>query len=683
MTALAHRLADRFWPTPTLHKTAVVRESLLAMWLLLPAAAALAWLIAATSRTWRTIDWPLTAVLFSLYLLSTRLYMARYWDAPAIRMRGAHGRILSWSAALIVGPIALWFDIVGVLINQWLTRRRTEKHHWLPALLLTLTRETLLGLLGLWLWQQWLLPALASQWGRLGLLLLARLVLLLLIAGLLYAVNEYGRSPDWLERGQRTYKFWIAATLFLAAAEPLALLGTLIYNRAGAAIYILFWLGLLGLGWLAHRLDRTAVYNQNRAHEMTQLERLGRLALKQPVDAPNLTELLAEHIPDIFPNAWVEIRLFPDSILFAQGEVWLPAPEAIWQQTNGAEEYTLVAALPEAVAQGYGKTGLLVPICQPHGTCVGGIYLLRPLPRRVQHWATSVQRLAEQIGAVLERVAQFNDALAAQASAYEEEVYAQAYQAEVYAQALAYEQVTKELAVAGQIQATFLPENVPLIPGWNVAVSLEPARETSGDFYDFIPLPNGRIGLVVADVADKGMGAALYMALSRTLIRIYAAEHDTNPAQALAAANRRILADTTSDLFVTVFYAVLDTATGVLTYCNAGHNPPMLHGQNGRLPQTLTRTALPLGLFPDLEWAQESVQLEPGDVLVVYTDGLVEAEDEAMRFFGEQRLLSVVAKHVQRSAEVIENKIVTAVYDFTGERALLDDMTLLVITRDP
>jgi sigma-B regulation protein RsbU (phosphoserine phosphatase) len=246
-----------------------------------------------------------------------------------------------------------------------------------------------------------------------------------------------------------------------------------------------------------------------------------------------------------------------------------------------------------------------------------------------------------------------------------------------------HQKVAQELALAGEIQASFLPEALPNIAGWQLAATLQPARETSGDFYDFIRLSNGRLGIVVADVVDKGMGAALYMALCRTLIRTYAVEYDAQPDLVFEAANRRILLDTHTNLFVTVFYGILDPNTGTLTYGNAGHNPPYLLTEKHRDPvQALRSTGLPLGIFKDATWMQESVQLAPGDALVLYTDGIPEAQNRAEEFFGEKRWVEIAQGNLGRSAQDMQDALLAGVHRFMGDAPQLDDITLMVVVRE-
>ncbi len=174
------------------------------------------------------------------------------------------------------------------------------------------------------------------------------------------------------------------------------------------------------------------------------------------------------------------------------------------------------------------------------------------------------------------------------------------------------------------------------------------------------------------------------MALSLTLLSTYAVEYDTQPELALSAANRRILADTRAGLFVTVFYGVLDPSSGELTYCNAGHNPPYLFsGRNGNAVQELDRTGLPLGILEDGTWQQGTAHLAPGDVLLMYTDGITEAQDGEESFFDEDRLLEIVRGGLGRSAQDIQDGLIAQVDAFVGDAPQSDDITLMVVVRGP
>jgi sigma-B regulation protein RsbU (phosphoserine phosphatase) len=256
-------------------------------------------------------------------------------------------------------------------------------------------------------------------------------------------------------------------------------------------------------------------------------------------------------------------------------------------------------------------------------------------------------------------------------------------QAQVYAQTLEYQRVSEELKLAGNIQASLLPNTFPDMDGWQFSVTLAPAGETSGDFFDIIPLAEGKIGFVIADVLDKGVGPALYMTLSRTLIRTYATEFDLQPDLVFFATNDRILKDTRANLFVTAFFGVLDPVAGTLTYSNAGHNPPyFMSSQNGREPVPLEKTGFPIGIDEDATWQRAQIEVMPGDVVVLYTDGVPDAQNSAGDFFRQEALVNIIQDHLGESAETLQKSILDAVYNFVGDAPPFDDITLMILRRD-
>jgi serine phosphatase RsbU (regulator of sigma subunit)/putative methionine-R-sulfoxide reductase with GAF domain len=252
------------------------------------------------------------------------------------------------------------------------------------------------------------------------------------------------------------------------------------------------------------------------------------------------------------------------------------------------------------------------------------------------------------------------------------------------------ERIRQELEVARRIQASFLPDCCPQVPGWELAAVWRSARQVGGDFYDFIPLPaNGpggaagaavgsrRLGLVVADVADKGVPAALFMALSRTLMRTVAID-GRPPALALSRANDLIVADARTDLFVTLFYAVLDAGSGEVVYAMAGHVPALLVRMGSGQVQELRAPGMAMGILPDVHFEERRVHLNPGDVLVCYTDGVTDAMDGEHRTFGRERLAGVVQAHRHRPAADLALAIEEAVDAFAHGAAQFDDLTLLI-----
>ena len=240
------------------------------------------------------------------------------------------------------------------------------------------------------------------------------------------------------------------------------------------------------------------------------------------------------------------------------------------------------------------------------------------------------------------------------------------------------ERLETEVHLARQVQKTFISEVLPERPGWELAARWETARQVGGDFYDVIELANGRLGLFVADVADKGMAAALFMALTRTLFRAAVAESDS-PADVLRRINDLLVPDTGQGMFVTAAYAVLDPRSGELTYANAGHNPP-LWIRKGSV-EKLGRTMIALGILDAAAVSERTIELRPGETVLLYTDGLTEAFSPQGEFFGEDRLLETVGAALPASANSLVTALQAQLHDFVGAEGLADDLTMLALRR--
>ena len=308
----------------------------------------------------------------------------------------------------------------------------------------------------------------------------------------------------------------------------------------------------------------------------------------------------------------------------------------------------------------------------------------------------------------------------------------------LHQEALARQRLEQDLNIARDIQATFLPSGCPYAPGYSIAAFYRAARQVGGDFYDFIELtpdprtnvltlageplargqsqPKGapaltrrdmelefwrtgriaprapkpaapprvdpsRLGIVIADVTDKGVPAALFMVLSRTFIRATASD-GRSPAMVLEQANRLILAEAKSGLFVTCFYCILDLDSGELTYSSGGHNYPLVYRTATGTVEQLSAQGIVLGIVPEPRFEQHSIQLDHGDVVCFYTDGVTEAMDARRQLFDEERLCEVLRRSHQLEPEEITARIIDAVTNFSAGTPQADDITLVVLKRD-
>lgn len=267
------------------------------------------------------------------------------------------------------------------------------------------------------------------------------------------------------------------------------------------------------------------------------------------------------------------------------------------------------------------------------------------------------------------------------ASTFANQAVAAIERARLHRKTIEQARLQQEVETARTIQTSFLPDANPQLEGWDIAASWEPAKEVAGDFFDYIPLPNDRLGFVVADVCGKGIPASLFMALSRTVLRVMALS-DLPPDELLQRVNNQLKSDSTSSLFVTMFYGILDPQTGIILYSNGGHNPPIYLNQAGQ-SELIESSGPALGVFANADYELGQLTLQAGELLAVYTDGITEAINYDEEEFEEARLLDCVVQNKDLAASDLNAKIRGAVKRFTQERPLDDDATILIIKRNP
>ena len=246
------------------------------------------------------------------------------------------------------------------------------------------------------------------------------------------------------------------------------------------------------------------------------------------------------------------------------------------------------------------------------------------------------------------------------------------------------ESLKGDLAIAGEIQQAILPRVFPPFPEdsdkLDIAASMTPAKDVGGDFYDFFRIDDDRLGFVIADVSGKGIPAAIFMAVSRTLIRATGIR-GSDPAECITYSNKLLAEESVECMFVTVFYAIMNIKTGLVTYCNAGHNPPYLLKHDGKVQELPMSQDPMVGAIEGIEYHTHQLQIDRGDSLVLFTDGVNEAMNKDNEQFGDNRLTAVLEKVCQSNCQQVIDAIKDAVTAFVNGAEPSDDITILSLKR--
>jgi phosphoserine phosphatase RsbU/P len=240
--------------------------------------------------------------------------------------------------------------------------------------------------------------------------------------------------------------------------------------------------------------------------------------------------------------------------------------------------------------------------------------------------------------------------------------------------------LARDLERAAEIQRRLLPASAPEIPGFDLAGYNAPCRTVGGDYFDFVPMPYGRLAILIGDVSGKGMGAALLVSHLQAATHLLFEEAEPLVSQ-ISRLNRSVSANCPRNCFITLFAAILDLRTNELVYCNAGHNPPLVLRADDKVEQ-LAATGFPLGILRDALYDVNYCRLESGDVLVLYSDGVTEAASpDTDEDFGDKRLIAAVRRNRDRSSASIIEAVSAEVQAFTGGTPAADDVTLVLVRR--
>ncbi len=629
-------------------------------------------------------DWESVRQQWMLYILmGVILYVfnrLRFFFITEIRSGGyansdgAMDGIAVWSAILLLGPTALWLKVIwNILIySSYVYRERTTQSYWSRARMFSadLASDLLATLVALEVYRMvgGVIPVLGYSIRSIAPAILAILfqfvgTYIVYFGYMAYVIWSFKNILHTPARPALSF-FWMALSL-PALANPFGVLAAGVYIGEGLWEFLFVMCGLILVAVLARRLSQAAEYSRQQTSQIEQLEKLGRAILDASPDGSTLSAVLREHVLSMFASQVIVIWTESKGSLIQEPAGTLLNHQLAWNWLREKNEvfYALPGKfMPWDPTFSLNGPVILCPIKDVETDQPIGEIFVELQTMNIPWNAHTIRR---QLPAVQSLAAQVASAI---------------HQAQLYAKTLAMEKTLQELSLARSIQASFLPEFIPQPAGWQLSATLEPARQIAGDFYDFLNLPDGKLGILIADVADKGLGSALYMALSNTLIRTFADEYYHDPGKVLKMANQQILRNARANLFVTVFFAVLDPANGLLHYANAGHNPPFLVGIGGI--KTLNNTGMPLGIDEENDWGSEEINILPGEMLLLYTDGVTDAQNSAGEFIDRKSILNSLQKNIGKTVIEVQQGILDKVHKFVGDAPRFDDITLVILQRE-